>query len=132
MALDIGLELTEGGTDPLDRSQVVSLEAGEMAFLYEPFQAFQNQTGLVILPFEDTRVTGEYLKIFERLLLETMRVVESSPNQWEEFTELQYHPQEVEIYTTLFRSELQQKLNGLVELTRAAIAAQRVLFFYGD
>lgn len=132
MALDIGLESTEGGTDPLDRSQEVSLEAGEMAFLYEPFQAFLAKTGLVILPFEDTRVTGEDLKIFERLLLETMRVVNSRPEQWEEFTEVQYHPQKMKIFTTLFRSELLQKLNGLVELTRTVITAQRVLFFYGD
>ena len=132
MALDIGLESIEGGTDPLDRTLIVSLEAGEMAFLYDPFQTFFAKTGLVIEPYEDTRISGENLKIFERLLLETMRVVESRPEQWEEFTELQYHPQEVKIYTTLFRSGLLQKLNGLVELTRAANTAQRVLFFYGD
>ena len=132
MALDIGLESIEEGSDPLDRTRIVSLEAGEMAFLYEPFQTFFAKTGLVIEPYEDTRISGEDLKIFERLLLETMRVVESRPDQWEEFTELQYHPQEVKIFTTLFRSELLQKLSGLLELTRTAIAAQRVLFFYGD
>lgn len=132
MALDIGLESTEGGTDPLDRGLVVSLEPGEMAFLYETFQTFHARTELVILPFEDTRVSGEDLKTFERLLLETMPVVESRPDQWDEFTEVQYHPQEVKVYSTLCRSELLQKLSRLVELTRTAMARQRVLFFYGD
>ncbi|MCR9234466.1 MAG: hypothetical protein NXI29_25990 [bacterium] len=132
LALDIGLESIEGGMYRLDLTLVVSLEDGEMAFLYEPFQSFSAKTGLVIDPYEDTRVMGEDLKTFKWLLLETIPVVESRPTQWKEFTALQVHPQEVKIYTTLFRSKLLQKLNGLLELTQAAIAEQRVLFFYGD
>lgn len=132
MALDIGLESTAGTGDPLDRELVVSLEEGELAFLFSAIEKMRLQTGVVIDAYEDARLQGEQLTLFARLLKEKILEAEQNSDQCDQFTGLQVHPTRKEIYVTLLKVELLKKLTDLLTLTQRAYGQDRALFFFGD
>jgi len=138
MALDIGLESTTGTDDPLDRKLVVSLEEGELAFMFEAIEEFRLQTGIEIIQYDDVRLQEEQLRLFEQLLIKIIDEVKRKPNQWEELfafempSPSQKRQKPREYYAALFKSEFLKKLKNLLQLTREAYDYQRVLFFFGD
>ncbi|MCA9004254.1 MAG: hypothetical protein KDA70_03195 [Planctomycetaceae bacterium] len=132
MTLDVGLESLDKRTGPLDQKLVVSLEAGELGFLIDVVQKIYLFTGTVLDLYEDARLQGPQLLLFERLINEALIDAESNPISWNQFTGFLFQPGNRKEQTLIFRDEVITKLNSLIFLTRQAHESNRSLFFFGD
>ena len=132
MALDVGVYAGSNSKDPLQRDLVVGLEDGELAFLYDVFEDIKAKTGVEIVPWDDARLEGGQLDLFDNHLMERIAVVEEKDAHWDEYVGFQVKPNKKKIYAAMNKLEVMKKLNNLRELIRKAKEEGSVLFFFGD
>lgn len=131
MALDVGIYAGSGSQDPLERNLVVSLEDGDTAFLFEAFEDIKNKTGIEIVPWDDARLEGSQLALFDAHLVERISAANKKLKTWEEYVGFQVKPKK-KLYVRMVKSEVLKKLNNLRKLIKIAVEKQGVLFFFGD
>jgi len=131
MALDVGIYSGSGLRDPLERDLVVTLEDGDLAFLFEALEDIRNKTSVEIVPWEDARLDGAQLTLLDDHLIERISVVSEKPESWDEYIGFQVKPKK-KIYVRLIKQDMLKKLNSLRKLIEKALEKQRVLFFFGD
>lgn len=132
MALDVGLESLDKRTGPLDRKLVVTLEAGELGFLVYIVQKIYLFTGAVLDLYDDARLQGPQLLLFESLLNKALADAELKPMHWNEFTGFREQPGNRRNQAVLSKVEVVGKINSLLFLSRQAYESNRTLYFFGD
>lgn len=131
MALDVGIYAGSNSKYPLKRDLVVGLEYGDTAFLFEVFEDIKNKTGVEIVPWDDARLEGGQLSLFDGHLIERISVVNQKNDTWEEYVGFQVKPKK-KLYAPMVKTDTLKKLNNLRELINLAKENQSVLFFFGD
>ena len=131
MALDIGIQSQSKGTDPLERDLVVSLEYVEYSFLLDVFKVLEKKTGVHISDCDDARLQGGQLELLHNLVEKVIEEVKQKPKTWSEHTGFSVHPKK-EVFETLVKSELIEKLINLLNLIEKTQTNERTLYFFGD
>ena len=135
MALDIVLSIG-GKARQWNDDTSISFEGGEADYWYlwpTLIAEVKKATGQLIDLYDDAMFSGDDLDRVEGLTLIALQQLASIKNErWQVHTGTQTHPVREEIYRTLVKKDLRQKLEKLVSMLRLAKERGEKVICIGD
>jgi hypothetical protein len=135
MALDI--VLTVGGQTPRYNSETsISFEGGAADYWYlwpTMIKEIQNKTGELIDLYDDAEFSGDNLeKVAEIVLNQLEKLKQKKDKEWEVHTGAELQPIKKEIYRTLIKKDLEDKLQRLLIIVQQAKQDNEKVICIGD
>lgn len=135
MALDIVLTLN--GQVPEYRPETsISFEGEDADYWYlwsAMIQKIKNETGELIDLYDDAEFSGENLIKIEKIVISELEDIRNKKEKsWEIHTGTQIKPIKKEIFKTLIKKELEEKLSRLLIIIRLAIKTNEKILCMGD
>ncbi|UUC45187.1 hypothetical protein [Flavobacterium cerinum] len=92
-----------------------------------------NKTGELIDLYQDAEFSGSHLTIFKTTVAKHLAVINSKKEKsWEVYIGTQMHPVKQDIYKTLVKKEIAEKLEKLLQMIDLAIKSEEKIICIGD